>query len=190
MANIGITGHRILPDSNLVTSQVDEVLEKIREELNGPYYLYSSLAEGADQLVARRALNILNAKLIVPLPLKKEDFWTDFSGDSRLAFLELLAAAEQVIELPPSLTRAEAYESAGRFILDRIDVLIALWDGKPASGQGGTGQMVAEARTHGLPVAWIHTSSPIPGIKTSASLDSEKPEVTYERFWKTGRKTE
>ena len=190
MAEIGITGHRRLPDFDLAVLQIDYVLAKIRNSFDEPYTLYSSLAEGADQLVARRALDQLNAKLIVPLPLKKGDFLKDFSEDSKMAFLELLAVADQVIELPPGLTRAEAYESAGLFVLDHIDVLITLWDGKPAKGRGGTGQMVAEARARGLPMAWIHTGEHIPGTGVPALLVPAQENVSFENFPEQGRKME
>ena len=35
-------------------------------------------------------------------------------------------------------SRDEAYERAGRHVVDRADVLIALWDGQPPRGRGGT----------------------------------------------------
>lgn len=159
MTQIGITGHRTLDGIRRVTARVDEVLGIIMGKFEGPYSLFSSLAEGADRLVARRALELLNARLVVPLPLKREDFETDFSDSSRLEFSELLARADRVIELPSGLTRLEAYESAGRYILDHVDVLIAIWDGRPPRGPGGTGQMVAEARQRGLPLAWVRTDA-------------------------------
>ena len=37
----------------------------------------------------------------------------------------------------------------------RCDVLLAIWDGEPARGEGGTGQIVAEAIEAGLPVVWV-----------------------------------
>jgi len=107
-----------------------------------------------------------------------------------LAFLELLAVADQVIELPPSLTRTEAYESAGLFVLDHIDVLIALWDGKPAKGRGGTGQMVAEARARGLPMAWIHTDEHNPSTGVPTLLVPARGNVSFENFPEPGRKME
>jgi len=190
MTDIGITGHRSLPDIHLVASRVDHVLAKIKCKFTGPYQLYSSLAEGADRLVARRALDLLEAELIVPLPLRREDLLADSSEDSRSEFFELLALAQQVIELPPGSTPVEAYESAGRFILDHIDVLIALWDGKPPRGPGGTGQMVAEARARGLPLAWIHAGDRLPGTGIPSFLGPTQGNVTFEGFPWSGRKTE
>jgi hypothetical protein len=34
-------------------------------------------------------------------------------------------------------------------------VLIALWDGQPSRGKGGTAEIVAYARQRGIPVVWI-----------------------------------
>jgi hypothetical protein len=45
-------------------------------------------------------------------------------------------------------------------MLDRIDVLLALWDGKPARGRGGTAEIVRRAHDLGLPVVWISTVAP------------------------------
>jgi hypothetical protein len=189
MTGIGITGHRQLPDIHLAASQVDAVLGKIRSRFNAPYTLYSSLAEGADRLAARRALEILDARLVVPLPFKKEDLLESCTQDSRLALLELLALAQQVIEMPSTPTLEEAYQSAGHFILDRVDVLIALWDGRPARGLGGTGQVVAEARARGLPLAWIHARNHIPGDGIPSFLGPAAGNVTFENFPRLGRKT-
>jgi hypothetical protein len=36
--------------------------------------------------------------------------------------------------------------------VDRSDVLLAVWDGRPARGFGGTGDVVAYARRRGVPV--------------------------------------
>jgi hypothetical protein len=38
--------------------------------------------------------------------------------------------------------RSRQYARAGAFIVERCQVLIALWDGEPARGPGGTGALV------------------------------------------------
>jgi hypothetical protein len=48
-----------------------------------------------------------------------------------------------------------SYERANRAILDRSDVLIAVWDGDPARGRGGTGDVVHDALERSLPVIVI-----------------------------------
>ncbi|MGW4103078.1 hypothetical protein [Streptomyces sp. NPDC004976] len=49
-------------------------------------------------------------------------------------------------------THEQAYLGAGRWIVDHCDRLIAVWDGRPARGLGGTGNVVANARRTGVPV--------------------------------------
>jgi hypothetical protein len=46
-------------------------------------------------------------------------------------------------------------------MLDMIDQLIAVWDGQPARGHGGTADVVNEAHQHQLPVTvlWPHGAS-------------------------------
>ena len=73
---------------------------------------------------------------------------------------KLLSRATSIRYLPPTETRAEAYEQVGRYIVDQCDVLIALWDGKPAAGRGGTAEIVQYARDTKCPLIWIHESAP------------------------------
>jgi hypothetical protein len=40
----------------------------------------------------------------------------------------------------------DAYEAAGRWIATESEVLIAVWDGQPARGRGGTADTVSYAR--------------------------------------------
>ena len=155
MTAIGVTGHRSLNDPTSIIRGIERGLNKIREVFAEPYVLYSSLAEGADRLAVERARAILQAELIVPLPMSLMDDLADFSPDSQAELAMLLQGAQEVIELPAQVTHEAAYEAAGRFILEQIDVLIVVWDGQPARGQGGTGQIVAEARQQRLPVAWV-----------------------------------
>jgi alpha-D-ribose 1-methylphosphonate 5-triphosphate synthase subunit PhnL len=64
--------------------------------------------------------------------------------------------AESVVVSPRQESRRAAYEHAGRMMLAKSDVLLALWDGQPSGGQGGTAQMVTEARELAIPVDIIH----------------------------------
>ena len=47
------------------------------------------------------------------------------------------------------------YGPAGAAILDRSDMLLAVWDGSPSRGPGGTADMVTQARIRGMPVLII-----------------------------------
>jgi hypothetical protein len=66
----------------------------------------------------------------------------------------LLAVATRVIVTGSDASgeRVAAYERAGMAMLDAVDMLIAVWDGKPSRGRGGTSEIVAAARSRGLDV--------------------------------------
>lgn len=156
MTTVGVTGHRVLRDVKTITREIDAALAQIGEAFHAPFVVYSQLAEGADRLIARRACDLLAASLTAVLPLPQADYMADFlECHSQTEFLRLLALASDVVELPAAPTRAAAYEAAGRYILDHSDLLIAVWDGQPPRGQGGTGQIVAEAQQRQIPLFWI-----------------------------------
>jgi hypothetical protein len=108
---------------------------------------------------------------------------TDFSTtQSKREFLDLLDRADKVVELPMSRSREQTYETAGRYVLDHCDILVAVWDGRDAQGQGGTGDLVREARTRGLPVAWVHAGNRKPGTDEPTTLGGDQGRVSFERF--------
>jgi len=118
----------------------------------------SPLAEGADRLVVREVLKVPESILEVVLPLQKDDYMQDFgTSESTEEFEQLLSQAGSVKILPYKTERTEAYEQLGRYVVDQCDVLIALWDGKPAAGRGGTDEIVQYARETGCPLIWVHT---------------------------------
>jgi len=44
---------------------------------------------------------------------------------------------------------AAAYLAASQYLIDRCDLLVAVWDGSPPTGSGGTADAVAYAREQG-----------------------------------------
>jgi predicted flavoprotein YhiN len=78
--------------------------------------------------------------------------------------------------------RDQAYAAVGRYVLEHCDVLIAIWDGQSAQGLGGTGDIVAQARQRGLPMAWIHAGNHRPGTEEPTTLGEEQGKVSLERF--------
>jgi uncharacterized lipoprotein YddW (UPF0748 family) len=87
-----------------------------------------------------------------------------------------------VTGLPACATREEAYAAANERLLDEVDVLVAVWDGKDAQGQGGTAQVVARARARNLPLAWIHAGNRKPDTMEATSLGAEQGKVTFENL--------
>lgn len=184
MSSVGVTGHRRLAKIDHLTAGVETALVRIDSEMvRGALSVVSPLAEGADRLVARCVLAHPAARLIVPLPLPREEYLRDFASDeSKHEFVKLLERADEVIELPPTPTRDEAYEAAGLYVLNHCDVLIAVWDGNPSQGAGGTAEVVAEARRRKLPIAWVHAGNRKPGTNEPTSFGAEQGTVTFENF--------
>lgn len=183
MANIGVTGHRFLAEVDRIKAGVDQALRRIEQAFPGPINVWSSAAEGADRLVAFQVLVRPDSRLIVALPLPKEDYMSDFeSTQSRIEFLDLLDSAYEVIQLQPAASRREAYAAAYKHILDNAEVLVAVWDGKAPQGEGGTGDIVRRARDRAMPIAWIHAGNRNPETREAVSLGPEQGTVTFENF--------
>lgn len=160
MIAVGVSGHRDLIDLEAVSNAVDEALGEILTAYgDNPLQVISPLVEGADRVVVWRAMANYSVHLVVPLPMEMSDYMLDFKSiSSKAEFMTLLEQADQVIELPAEDTREACYLAAGMYTLDHSDVLIAVWDGAPARGIGGTAEIVAEARRRGMPMAWVQVA--------------------------------
>lgn len=142
---VGITGHQDLAGNGpAVVAAWDEFLNARDVDA-----IVSSLAGGADQLLARRAV-AAGLALVAVIPCG--DYEETFTPDARSQYLELLAAADAVTELPYPVPSSESYLAAGLVTVERSDVLIAVWDGEVARGLGGTADVVAYAESLGREV--------------------------------------
>ena len=175
VVQIGVTGHRpnrLSPDvAAALPAQCDQTLKAIAALAFRAYdpllhspeppilRILSPLAEGADRIVANAGL-ALGADLQCPLPFHEEEYCRDFSTESsRDEFQALLAKASAVFQVDGARdAESVAYERIGRFVLEQSDFLIAIWDGEPAAGRGGTTQIVEEALAQNIPVIWLHAS--------------------------------
>lgn len=157
MTTVGCTGHQSLSlwTRRQVAAEIATYLATIPGELVG----VCSLAGGADQIFAHAMLAAgghLHA--IVPSANSDESFSHD---DDRTAFTHLLEQATERTDLPFSMPTEEAYMAAGKVVADTCEILLAVWDGKPAAGLGGTADVVAYARERGrhVMVVWPSGSS-------------------------------
>jgi len=187
---LGVTGHRTLAEMDRIMAGVEEAVQRILEAFPGfSFCVLSSLAEGADRVLAKRLLMIPGTSLRVPLPLPEEEYLKDFeTHESKQEFLHLLGKAERVIEMQVKDGREEGYLAAGKYILENSDCLLTIWDGRHAQGMAGTGEIITLARQRGLPLAWIHAGNRIPGTDTPTTLGTEQGKVTFENFPSPGRK--
>lgn len=152
---LGVTGHRGIPeDDDRIRAVVAGELQKLKHAYpDSPFVILSALAEGADRIVAQIATDEIGAELIAVLPLSIEDYKKDFQTKaSKTRFDRMLAASGAVIcpsdELTPDRSgkaprgRDARYAWAGAYIAEYSQILIALWDGAPARGTGGTAEVV------------------------------------------------
>ncbi|GEP01194.1 hypothetical protein [Methylobacterium haplocladii] len=141
--------------------------------------LLSPLAEGSDRLVAEIALE-LGYELDVALPFARADYAKDFTdGASRAAFERFLGpdtapAAYLALDGGRGDDEARSYEAVGRLVVRNCDLLIAVWDGRPAKGRGGTADIVRFSARFGPPIWWIDATAaaPVRFIQTPADLRS------------------
>lgn len=154
---VGVTGHRDLRDQDVAALEkaLDQLFDNFHQRFpNTPITLISQLAEGADRLAARVARR-RGMKIVALLPMPREMYEADFKTEvSQREFSEMLGWAESTIELAPpdhlpadefardGESRNSRYAAAGAEVNRRVHLLLALWDGEPAVGPGGTGQIV------------------------------------------------
>jgi len=120
------------------------------------FFMVSPLADGADQVAAQVGLD-LGFQLQAILPFGRSNYRSNLvDAEARARFDELLAKADCVLELPGEQGRQfEAYVMTGRATVAHCDVLIAIWDGLPPRGRGGTAEVVELAVARGTPVIHV-----------------------------------
>lgn len=144
---VGVTGHRQIAGdcTQAIEAAVVSVLEGVRAKAPDlPLVLLTGLAEGADRLVARLVQERFGAEIIAVLPRAAESYRGDFAtADSQKEFDRLLASARLVVTCPEDhADPTVGYAWAGNFTALHSHLLIALWDGDEARGDGGTAEIV------------------------------------------------
>jgi hypothetical protein len=116
----------------------------------------SPIADGADQIAADLALE-LGWELQVVLPFSSAIYRKSLANHgARERFDALMGQATCLLELPGDPDDSlDAYIMTGRATVAHCDVLIAVWDGKPPRGRGGTGEVVQLALTRGTAIVHV-----------------------------------
>ena len=149
MTTLGVTGHQSLPRST--RDFVAEAIRELLSETEPPLSAVTALAAGADQLLAAELLRA-GGRLSVIVP--SLDYERTFTVREDLdSFQALLGAADAVTRLDYPEPSEAAFLAAGMAVVDECDRLIAIWDGEPARGLGGTADIVRYARESGTPVS-------------------------------------
>jgi hypothetical protein len=171
--SVGITGHRI---EALPNEAVETIVERIGATLahlkagaldlyarerslfsdDPPRLLFvSPLADGSDQIATGIALD-LGFEVQAILPFDRQTYRATLHNSGLKRFDELICRATCVLELPGEIeSEYLAFVMAGRGTVAHCDALLAVWDGRPPRGRGGTGDVVNIAITRGTAVAHI-----------------------------------
>ena len=155
---VGFTGHRHLTDPAGAARAIRGALDALRREGPGEWIALSSIAGGGDQLFVQQARAIgLAWHAILPLP--RAEFARDFTPEDWTAVEGMLAAADHVRTISEYGDRKDSYLDCGIETVNGADVLLALWDGEPARGKGGTADVVQYAESIGKPVMIIDAAT-------------------------------
>ena len=188
---VGITGHRTLDPAvePALAAAVGGVLARMRadvgriaEQQRGRFAdepsrltMVSGLAAGADQIAAETAL-AQGYRLVALLPFDQDHYATTMAPAERARMASLVARADHVWTPPAgSVSGAAAYVLAGDVTVAGCDLLIAVWDGEPERGPGGTAAVVAEAVRRGVPVVHVPSDGGPPELLW-AGLDAVPPD--------------
>jgi hypothetical protein len=149
MTRIGVTGHQNIPPGarEIVSRMVQDALAGLPAPV-----AVSSLAAGADQIVAAAVLEA-GGSLVLVVPC--EQYRTTFIGDDLKRYDHLSALAVDVEQLRFDEPFEEAFMAAGKRVVDLSEQVLAIWDGHPAVGYGGTADVVEYARGLGRDVTVI-----------------------------------
>ena len=155
---IGFSGHRVVANPAAVQRVIGETLAALRAERVGEWLALASVAAGSDQIFVEEARRLgLSWHAILPLP--KAEFERDFTAEDWVAVERLLVDAELVRVITENGSRDDAYLDCGMETVNGADVLMAVWDGLPAKGKGGTADVVAYARALGKPIILIDSTT-------------------------------
>ena len=161
---IGVTGHSKLTEEHAVAEAVNRLLTYLENLMNNQdnvpieWTVISPLAKGADRIVAKSILKKESARLEVLTPFSLGEYRKNFTDPKDLQeFNQLLESASLHVEMPPS---SEGYLPVGKKVVDACEILIAIWDGNPSQGKGGTAEIVSYALERGRIVLRIDTGNP------------------------------
>lgn len=143
MTVIAVTGHR--PDRLGEPLKVQRGIHSALVEL-GVEQLIQGMADGADLLSAQVANN-LGVSVIGVSPWRGHSL----SVKNKMLYAEIADNLYDHVVLEDSMQFPGnwAYWNRNKYMVDRADIVLAIWDGKPGGGTAGT---VAYAVKTGKPV--------------------------------------
>ncbi|GAA1965430.1 hypothetical protein [Kitasatospora viridis] len=144
---IGITGHRGLPEEleGVVRAMLAQELAQAGAQLTG----VSCIADGPDAWFAEEVL-ARGGRLEVVIPA--EAYRAGLPPEYHETYDHLLRSAAEVHDTGLAVADEQAHMRGSELLVQRVERLLAVWDGRPARGYGGTADVVAYAGRFGVPV--------------------------------------
>jgi SMODS and SLOG-associating 2TM effector domain 3 len=174
---VGFSGHRQLDDPAGAARAIAEALALLRHEVPGDWIGLSSVASGSDQLFVEQVLSLgLSWHAILPLPVR--EFKEDFSPSEWVEVERQLTRAGHVLVINENGSREDGYLDCGMETVAGADVLIAVWDGEPARGKGGTADVVEYAKSIGKPMLILDAATLAVRTENWTSLDRGNAALT------------
>jgi hypothetical protein len=148
----GITGHQDL-GNNVTIAWIKDTLARLVVE-NEVSKGFTCLAKGADQLFAA-VLTENNIPFTAVIPCIEYELAFD-DESARNDYLRFVRMAEERIELNFPHPSEKAFLAGGKKVVECSDLIFAVWNGKPAKGLGGTGDIVGFSKKAGKIVVHIN----------------------------------
>jgi hypothetical protein len=148
---IAITGHRELPDPT-VTLVNTAIRHWLAEHADTALTGLTCLADGADSIFARALLDA-SGSLVVVVPAT--EYRDGLPAEHHAVYDALISRAADVVRLGHQESTSQSHMDASIYMLGQADRLLAVWDGEPARGYGGTADVVEAAEQRGVPVTVI-----------------------------------
>ncbi|WP_330332570.1 hypothetical protein OHS33_24580 [Streptomyces sp. NBC_00536] len=145
---VGITGHRGL--NAPVEQQVRDLLQAAVHSTDDTDLVgVSCIADGPDSWFAEYVL-ANGGRLEVVLPA--EQYRESLPEEHWPAYDRLMSRASDVHRTGMKASDSAAHMAGSEILVGLVDELLAVWDGQPARGFGGTADVVAYAERTGVPV--------------------------------------
>ena len=151
MINVAITGHQDLSDRDWVKDRIETFLKNYNNNFRG----LSCLARGADLIFAEATLRFGGHLVsVIPFP----DYFDNIIDVNEMKIIDnILSRSTTIVTLPKADNLEESYYLAGKVIVESSEILLAVWDGLPAKGLGGTADIVKYASKRHKEIWHINT---------------------------------
>lgn len=152
---VGLTGHQNIGSE----SDVDWVRVQLAKQIDLYSVIegFSCLAVGSDQLYAE-ILNEKKISLTAIIPSERYEKTFKEKSDFR-KYERLLSKAKEIVKLNYSSPTEEAFYAAGKEVVNRSNMMFAIWNGKKAEGLGGTADIVDYAQQQNKKVVHINPAN-------------------------------